>query len=158
MRFNYLGQILLPLIIFTLLAAVSAGAFVTIKNQTKHQAVSLVSPTQAVLSANSAPASTSATVTTTPSPKPALTPNSSPIPTIDCVGPDHKHFPATKVECDNLNKAWASITPSTNSTSSSQSSSASNSNSTSSSGSSPTPTPTPSSSPSPSPSPSSSTQ
>jgi hypothetical protein len=56
----------------------------------------------------------------TSTPKPSAT--ASPNPTVDCVGPDGKHFSATKSQCDSFTKAWATPSPSPTTASSSDSS------------------------------------
>lgn len=96
------GFVALPVIIILVIAGLIGIGWYTLS--THQQAKVEISP------------SPTPTVSSTPTPSPTLTPKPSPKPSsvtlVDCVGPDGRHFQATKINCDNFKKAWATPTPS----------------------------------------------
>lgn len=91
-----------PIILVAVLVmlGISGAVYWKFGNQTK-----VLSP-QSAVSTRTAGSSASA-----PPPSPTIVPKVGTIPTVDCLGPDGRHAQMTEVDCDKLNKAWATPTP-----------------------------------------------
>lgn len=101
---------LAPILIVLILAVIAGSSVLVIKNMPFNQPKPVPAVRQSTDSAQ-----VKVSQNPIPTPVPTLTPKppvaSSQIPVIDCVGPDGKHARATKQDCDNLWKYWATPTP-----------------------------------------------
>ncbi len=100
------GFAALPLIIILVIAGVVGVGWYTfsVKQQTKVTVSASPSP---IVSPSPSP-----TPVPTQTPVVVPSPKASNVPLIDCLGPDGKHAQATKQDCDNLWKYWATPAPS----------------------------------------------